>query len=395
MIKGKSAILFLLSLIILNFFDFRMIPESRIRHFQILTYLIILSIFFYLLLIPNRKRIPNSMALPVSLLFIAFLLSMFPAYIYHGQGFLSSIRAYMIFYIFLGYFILFKLDYSYDQVLKLCIFYFFFTLFIYFIDYLTLPNALFISQDPLERRGTVTIRFTGQGFTLLGTFYFLARFCRDKKLADFIIYLIGFCFMILFSGSRVQFLSMVINTIFVLLFYRREISRYFFYIIPLLLISIAVGIYYLESYITGLYQIAIEEVLTYETNVRYEAIKYFTGEFQPDLLTMILGNGYPASGKFEDVMKIASSYGFWTADLGLIGFWVYFGIIGVLAWLMIFKRVLFWKTNDNNIYIKTYFINLLTTIFLGYAIFSPSYMITTVLCLFLFDKEKESIIFMK
>ena len=70
--------------------------------------------------------------------------------------------------------------------------------------------------------------------------------------------------------------------------------------------------------------------------------------------------------------------------------WVYFGIPGALAWIIIFKRILTWKTNDNNIFIKTYFINLLLTIVLGYAIFSPSYMIITVFCMFLFDKDKQN-----
>lgn len=329
------------------------------------------------------------MTFPINLLFIAFFISVFPAYIFHGQSFVSSMKAYMIFYVFLLYFILFRLQFTYNEIVKICLSLFFISLFIYLIDYLTLPDALFSSQNPFERRGTVTIRFSGQGFTFLGTFYFLSRFCRNGKIVHFILYILGFCFLILFSGSRIQFLSVVLNTFFVIYFYRKEIKRYFLYIIPLLAISIVTGIYLLESYVAGLYKLAIEELSTFETNIRYEAARYFTTDFQSNLVTKILGNGYPATGEYGDLFQVVTNYGFWTADLGLIGFWVYFGIIGVIAWLIIFKRIFFWETDHRNIFVKAYFLNLLLTIVLGYAIFSPGYMITTVLCMFLFDKNKQ------
>jgi hypothetical protein len=316
---------------------------------------------------------------------------MIPAYLYHDQSIFSSLIAYKDFYVFFLYFILFKLEFSYKQILNLSFSLFIITLIIFLIDYYTFPNSFFSILDSFERRGAFAIRINGQGFTVMGTFFCIAAFFRTSKFYYFILYVLGFCFLTLFTSSRIQFLSLIVNTFFVMIFYRKTIKKYFLYIIPVIVAAIVVSIYYLESYVSGLYLLAREDTRTFESNIRYDAMKFFSGEFQTNELTKILGNGYPEwSGTYYNSLLAASYKGFFPSDLGLIGFWIFFGILGVIAWLVIFKKILLSKTDDNNVFIKAYFIDLLLNIIVGYAIFDPGYMIATVFCLFLFDKNKRN-----
>jgi hypothetical protein len=386
----KTILLFFATIIVLSLFDLILVDQTMVKRVAILVYIIIILAYLYLLKSPIRPAIRDSFEIPLYLLFISFLISMVPAYLYHDQSIFSSIRSSLFFYVFLLYFVLFKLDFTYSDILRLSLFLFFTTLVIYAINLYTFPNSLFINDFIFSRRGGLTVRFSGQGFTFLGTFYFLSKFCRSGKFYYFVIYAVGFIFLTFLSESRIQLVTCLFNTLFVLYFYRKEISRSFLTVIPLFIIAVAVGIYYLQSYITNLYFLLHQEASTFSSNIRYEAFKYFIGDFQPNALTRILGNSYPFyPGSYSAFFEKAHLYRYWTEDLGLIGFWVYFGILGVAAWLIIFKKAFFWKTNDNNIYLKTYFIYLFSTITLGWAIFSPGYMITTAFCLFLFDKDKQ------
>lgn len=385
----KSFILFLVTIIVLGFFDAQAISATSRGQIITLASFCIIMVNLLLLGTTIEPLTKDSFIVPINLLFVAIFISMIPAYVFHDQSFFSSIRGYRHYYVFFLYFILFKLNFSYDQVLKICIILFYTTLLIYLVDYLTFPNSFF-ADNSFERRGALTIRFAGQGFTVLGTFYSLSVFFRTNKFLFFILFVVAFCFNALFSASRILLLALIVNTIFMLIYYRKRINRYLIYFLPLLIIAIVLGVYFLETYVLGLFNLAVEEISSFESNIRFLAMKYFTSDFQPSLITKLIGNGLPqVSTSYNDAFERIESYGFYTSDIGLIGLWVYFGLLAVISWLIIFKRIFISKTDDNNIFIKTYFIFLLFTIFLGYPIFSPGYMITTVFCLFLFDKNRQ------
>ncbi len=390
MINFKTILLFFLTIIVLSFFDLVLIDQNMVKKVGILIYVVMIAGYLYLLKDPIQPGIKDSFGLPVYLLFISFIISMIPAYIYHDQTIIESIRSSLVFYVFLLYFILFKLDFTYEDIMKLSIILFFISLLVYAINLYTFPNSWFTNDNMYSRRGGLTMRFSGQGFTFLGAFFFLSKFCRTGKIYFFLIYAVGFCFLTLLSESRVQLVACLFSTLFILLYHRKEIKRYFISVVPLFLIAVAAGVYYLQSYVSGLYLLLHQEAGSFTMNIRYAALKYFTNDFQTNSVTKIFGNAYPFyPGKYSAFFEKAHFYRYWTEDLGLIGFWVYFGILGVIAWLIIFKKAFFWKTTNNNIYLKTYFIYLFSTIALGWAIFSPGYMITTVFALFLFDKDKQ------
>lgn len=390
----KLFILFIVSLLFLSFFDPIFISVTLLGQLITAVSLFILSMYlFQPILFPARSirsQITDSLAFPVNLMLIAMLLSMIPAYLYRNQSIFSSIIGYKNFYVFFLYFILFKYEVSQKQVLGLSIFFFFITLLIFIIDYYTFPNTYFSWRSEV-RRDAFTILFKGQGFTLLGTFFFLALFLRTAKFYYCIFYALGFCFLNFFNASRMMTFSLIVGTFFILIYYRKTVKKYFLYTVPILVVGLAAGIYYLQSYILGLFLLTLDQRNS-GYSIRYEAIKFFTNKFQPNVITKIVGNGYPnSSGTYQDSFTAAQYYyGFFTSDIGLIGFWTYFGILGVISWLLIFKKIFFWKTDDNNVFIKPYFIYLLITVTSGYAIFDPGYMLSTVFCLFLFDKNKQA-----
>ena len=386
--KLKLFILFFVTIIILDFFSAKSIPRSLMQPSTTIIFLTILLVNISLLFRTIKPQVSDSFVLAINLMLISIFISMIPAKLYHDQSIFLTIRGSGNFYVFFLYFILFKMDFSQKEVLDLVAFLFFITLIIFIIDYATFPNTYFALRTE-ERRQAFTFIFKGHGFTLLGTFFFLAAFFRTTKLLYFIFYVLGFSFLNFFTGSRTMLIALLVGTLFILFYYRKTINKYFIYIVPVIVTTLAVGIYYLQSYISGLFLLTLEQSKTFHSNIRYHAFKFFTNEFQTNEITKILGNGYPVSGEYSEYMYRLKQHGLYLSDLGLIGFWTYFGILGVLAWLLIFKKIFFSKTNDQNVFIKAYFFLLLFTVLSGYPIFSPSYMISTVFCLFLFDKNKQ------
>jgi hypothetical protein len=393
----KLFLLLLVSLCFLSFFDPISVSEQRLGQIiSLISLLIVFAHFYHQLFIKSnsiKSQISDSLVIPINLLIISVSFSMFPAYLYHNQTIFSSFLALKDFYVLFLYFILFRYNYSYKQVLNLCLLLFFITLLIFVVDYRTFPNTYF-SWRSEERRDAFTILFKGQGFTLLGTFFFLALSFRSGKFYFLIFYILGFCFLNFFNASRMMTLALIMGTLFMLFFYRKAIKKYFFYAFPILIAGLIIGIYFLKSYIYGLFILTENQGLS-SHSIRFEAMRYFADSFQTNGLTKVFGNGFPYwKGIYQDSFIKGQILGYFTSDIGLVGFWVYFGILGVISWVLIFKKIFMNTTNDQNVFIKPYFIYLLVTIFTGYALFDPGYMISTIFCLFLFDKSKqESITF--
>lgn len=319
----------------------------------------------------------------VSFFIFSMIISSFMALVYWDQSLMTSFTGYKFFYIYFLYFIFVIFEVSPARVERIIMLFFFTTLVIFFIGYVTFPDPLF-SYRSEERRNGITIFFYGHGFTFLGAFYFLGKFFEGKKIIHFVFFVLAAYCLFLLTQSRMNLLALA-GGFFLMLLFSDLKKKYLFAV----LIIIAGAIFYTTAGVfDGIKEASRDQTQFYKEDIRVLAYNYFLTDFQGGVPTMIFGNGFPVAGSKLEFESIRGNLmGFWTADVGLLGIYSYFGLLGVIAWLLFFYAAFKVKNTPNTIYLKAYFFALLTSAFFGYSIFDPGYMPATIMALYMLRCE--------
>ncbi len=378
MIKSRVVDIILLVIIIvfLNFFSLTLIPEHSFLPKSIfLSSLILAGIMLYYLFFKAREELVL-LDKSVLIFIISFFLSAFMAKLYWNQSILTSIKSTFYFYIFFLYFVLRFLELPEERVISLIKILFFVSLVVFAIDYLTFPHPLFSYREE-ERRGGITTFFSGQGFTFLGAFYFLEKFNFKRRPLFLFLFLIAGFFLFFMTQSRMMLIALVLGSLFLILK-----SSFKHKWLTVILISIVfLGVYYKSNLLSGIKEVNKTQAEYYKENVRIKSHEYYLFEQQGSALTRLFGNGVPGmKGALRTSTLFAQYKGFFASDVGITGIYNYFGLPGVLIWLLFFYFV--FKSKGDN-FIKAYFLAISTTIFTGYSLFDPGYMPATVLSLYL------------
>ena len=371
-------------LIFLKFFSLTLIDEtSKFNSIGILGLGVLLAIItFYSLTFKNNLN-ENRLDKYVLFLILSMIISMIMADLFWDQTFINSIKEYKYFYIFFLYFIpnFFKIES--DRLQKIIVIMFGLSVIVFLIDYITFPDPLF-SYRTEERREGMTIFFFGQGFTFLGGFYFLNKYITERKLMYLLLFGVAGGCLFLLTQSRMNLLALSLG-LFLILLTSNFKKKYF---IAAALFVLGIITYTSTDILSGIKEASQDQTKNYKEDIRVQAHNYFLTQFQGGTPTIILGNGFPSADSKLGLESLRGNLlGYWTADVGLTGIFSYFGIFGVLIWLLLFYYVFKIKVSENSIYIKAYFLALLSTAFTGYSIFDPGYMPSTVLALSLMRFE--------
>ena len=371
-------------LIFLKFFSLTLIDEtSKFNSIGILGLGVLLAIItFYSLTFKNNLN-ENRLDKYVLFLILSMIISMIMADLFWDQTFIDSFKEYKYFYIFFLYFIpnFFKIES--DRLQKIIVIMFGLSVIVFLIDYITFPDPLF-SYRTEERREGMTIFFFGQGFTFLGGFYFLNKYITERKLMYLLLFGVAGGCLFLLTQSRMNLLALSLG-LFLILLTSNFKKKYF---IAAALFVLGIITYTSTDILSGIKEASQDQTKNYKEDIRVQAHNYFLTQFQGGTPTIILGNGFPSADSKLGLESLRGNLlGYWTADVGLTGIFSYFGIFGVLIWLLLFYYVFKIKVSENSIYIKAYFLALLSTAFTGYSIFDPGYMPSTVLALSLMRFE--------
>lgn len=373
-----DGIIVIIIILFLQFFSYTKLPDIKLL--LILSLLGVMGFAFTIYgFLTQKFKTKHPLDKLVFAFVCCFILSSFTANIYWNQSFESSLKSCSNFYVYFLYFVFIILEVQEDRIERILKVLFFLSLFIFLIDYKTFPDPLF-SYRSEERRNGITIFFYGQGFTFLGGFYFLNKFFEEKKIINLGWFLAACFCLFMLTQARMNLLALAIG-FFLLLIFSNFSLRY------LLTFALIIGgfvFYSTSSVFTGIKDETKAQAQFYKEDVRVQAHNYFINEMQGGIPTQIFGNGLPgADSDLELQAKRGKDKGFWTADVGLTGIFSYFGIVGVIIWLLFFYNA--FKTNytSHTMYLKAYFLTILTTAFAGYSIFEPGYMPATVSALYL------------
>jgi len=330
---------------------------------------------------------------PIQMISISIVISIVTSYISWGQGLTYSVSTVPCL-ICLVFFYLLRKNFPLIKIETIVLFYGSLYIILYLFQFLHSNVVYFgFTEEFKEDRGVTRILFPGAGI------FFLAFFISLNKVSEKSRYR-GFFVLFLILGMAVTVLQVTRQSIALLLiitffhfvkkvsFVKKAIITIFFSFLVIFLLNSD------NPISRGMLETQKETVSDGDKYIRVLSGSYFLNDFSPNLLSRIFGNGLPNNtskyGKFTKSLE--ENYGYYMADVGLIGLYAMFGIFAVLGYIIIFAKSLFMKVPENYSYLKYYMWMLLATCLTSNAVYSIHFMIANVFVFYgyqyLYEQEK-------
>jgi hypothetical protein len=381
-ITGTGIFLFIITLLVLNGFEIRVISVNTI---QIVNFAA--SLLMLVMSVPYFFRKSVGFVLPVQLLCFSMVMSVFMAYWSWGQSFLTSLKAAIpaLQWIFFFYLYHKKVPVKLieDIVLVFGVFYIGFFLF----QFTHSGTVYFGWQDEfIEERGIIRVNFPGTGIFFMSNFIALNRFTHEKrnKLIWATYALTGVAVMVL-QVTR-QYIA-VLAIIYLIHFLKNAHPIKKIIVLALFGVAIYTAVISDNQISRGLREEQKETVSQKGEYIRIVAGEYYLTQFSPSFINKVFGNGPPynvESDLGKEVVHLQDR-GFFLTDIGIIAIYASYGVVAVLAFLLIFLKSFTMPLPPRYRYLKYYIWMLLFTCLTSDCLFSDKTMITNIFVLYCYQ----------
>ncbi len=387
---GNGVTLFVV-LAYFEFFKFMAIPSAARNLIQVAACGIMFVLIVLRRIYQPEKLIPMNFAGPVIILILGAIPSYFVAQSYHNQSFMISAYANRVIWFYLLYFFVHVYKVEVKFVIRMLLLIGLFAVLLYYIQYTLYPKII-MDIFIMKARGTIRLFVAGLLCTQMAYFYFLHRFLKKNSLGDLIMALVTLSVFVL-QGTR-QLLAALVFLTLVSLFFSVQVRGRVIKIALLSLASVAVFFMFREIFIE-LTRVSSSQMSGLSGGIRLRAARFFLTRFQPDTWSYIFGNGNSGPGSiFNQKMELyAHRYRFFISDIGVIGDYVKYGIIFVVAGLYMIAKSLFFKVSPEYRYLKYYIGMQCFTLLTGYGILGGvDILILLILYIFDVDRAKRNVI---
>ncbi len=377
----------LLIIISIKFFDARFLNES------ILNYLLFISLVFTVVIsipyiIPRSNK---GFVFPVQLLLGSIVISIIMAGLYWDQSLKDSLIAIAPYLIFIFFFFLLHIKFPVATMEKIIVFYGVIYILLYIFSFINGPTVFFgkplWGDEFLESRGIVRIIFPGGGIFILSTFIALNKLTSQNRNKWFWMILTIFGLVIPVMQVTRQF---IVGVLLIYLYHAvKTLSLSTKALIVVSLFSITfflIGSDYLI--LQGLLESTERDANLGGNYIRVLAGEFFLTDFSPNLATQFFGNGVPYYGVsnfgyYVDMLGTTQEY--FLSDVGIIAVYVMFGVLAIIAYLLIWIKSFTIPLPQENQYLKYYLWFMLFTSLTWYTTYHYHYLVTTVYVLYMYQ----------
>lgn len=350
-------------LITLAFFELKIVPPEFMTKIQFALIPVLVALFFLLYVYDNSKKITSNFSKEIYMIWLAVGLSMLGAFYFHNQpyGITAIAQRAMYFYIF--YFLLLKLKCKPLFLIKATLVLGGILILLYLVQTVLYPNKILYSSI-LKDRGTLRISIPGIGYLVIAYFYAFDRLMNNMHYKYALICLISLIIFILL-GSRQLLGSMLLITILNLILSKKITSKFliFFFaalaVIPIFIIF--------KDILLEILEVTKTQGGSFKYDIRVQAAKFFIMKFFPNSLSYIIGNGASGGQSSYNIMVdyFSKTFGFYQSDIGIIGEYSKFGILFVIANIIILIKIIIIKLPEDYKFLK--YVNLINvlTMFTG------------------------------
>jgi len=389
----QTAGIFLAVILSINLFDATFLNESLVNYIVFMAMIAIIAVslpFFFV-----RQ---TGFVLPVQLIVISIFVSTITAYTVWNQPFKASLIEVTSYIGWILFFYLLQIRISISTLERITFFYAGLYVLLYFYQLAHADSVLFgwaLSGDEFsEQRGIVRIVFPGAGIFILAVFMAINKLTSTNK-SRILLAILGIL------GLAIPILQVTRQFIFgVVLIYAIHFLSTQSLVKKIVFITVffAAAFWFMTSdneIARGIIETQQRDMQLGQDYIRVVAAEFFISDFSPNLITRILGNGPPSWGISSYgiyIRNLADTKEFFLADVGLIGMYAMFGILPVIAYIMIWIKSFTIRLPKEYYYLKYYLWYLLLTSLTWYSVYHYSYLISTVFVLYsyqrLYDQQK-------
>lgn len=380
----KKVILIIIILCSLKFYGFVFIPEVILKASEWLGIGLIIALIVIFLVYNKDKSIKKHFTLPIILIFISVLISMFGSYIFHDQSFIITAYEQRAIYFYLIYFLLPFMKIEGDFIIKTIASFALVYIVIYLLQFFIYPVQITDNKMFLNR-GTLRIFLIGSGYLVISYFIWLYLAFRNYKVKHMLFLLFALAIFVL-MGTRQVLATIVLLTLLYIIQSKQIKSKFLLF----MLIGVAlVPVFFLfQNIILAMFEVTREQSQNLEGSIRFEAAKFYLTKFYPDDLAYVIGNGAPGSSIYGlRLIRYSEEFGYYLSDIGLIGEYIKYGIVYVIGVFIILYRVFRKQLPEKLMFIKYNFLGIVLTLVTGGGAFGSSgaNVLTNCLLLYLID----------
>lgn len=327
-------------------------------------------------------------------LFCAILLSSICCYFFWNQGFFDSFIALLFSIIgFFFYFDFLHKKISTNSVEKAIIVLGAIYIALFLFSFLIYPKSIFYNPytDPTnlfqgeEDRGLQRVILNGSGFLFLLYFLSLNKTFTKKNWFWFLLCATSLVCIVL-TLTRIYIFAVSVITFFYIVSKFKFVGKLIAAALFVLLFFFIAQLGFVQKIVDN----TVEEIETLDNYVRLQEAEYFLGEFQQSTLTYIFGNGFERTSSIvygKKLVELKQVNNYYISDLGILGLYIYLGIPGVIAIILLVYKGIKLKVPQEFQYLKMFIVFLLLTCFTTFAFYSLDFLISIVFVLYLYEKN--------
>lgn len=386
----RIQVLFIFALVITStrFFGANFLNHSFVNYSQFAIAFLAIAIS-----LPYFFSKPTGFIFPVQVITVAIVISVFMAYVSWGQSFKDTLLVTIPMLLWPFFFYLNHFKISVKLIEKIILFYGGMYILIYFYQY-THPDVMLFGKslwgdEFVEDRGVLRIVPPG------GAMFFLAVFISLNKFTTAIkgrwIWLPLIIFGLITPVMQVTRITLFgVGIIYIFHFLRgKNIPKQVIMMISCVLIVLCMSIFYTEiKQLNGMVEAQQQTAQEGKEYIRVLAGTYFLTEFSPANINVILGNGVPYInftfyGRFLEMLN--EQYGYYLEDMGIIAIYVMYGIMGVVAYILIWIKSFIYKLPKEYQYVKYNLFFLFLNGFTTDNLNTSEFLLSTVFALYIYQ----------
>ncbi len=381
------AFLIVLTLTGMNYFYATFLPEA-FKAFK----LVFLAIVVSLGLVYSFRE-TKGFNLPMQLLIFAMILSIFMAYLSWDQpiylGFLVTLP-YLIWPI---YFVLLRMKIDITLLERVIMGFGVLYCISYFYQFFNPTNVLFnfgmVGEEYREVRGIIRIIFPGVGVFWLAVVISLSRVTHGTKHPYF--YFIFICLGLLLPIMQATRTFIVPTFIIYFFHFAKHLSFgkkafiSFIFAIGFLLVASIIDKVDIPVF-QGLIDQQKKTMDDGTKDIRFVAAHYYAFELSPSFVNQIFGNGIGHErSSYGQFIKFLYSKGLFISDIGIIGIYAWFGVIPIIAWIIIAYKLYNYRLPPKFQYVKYYFFFVYFGALTGGTFYHINNILTSVYAFYIFQ----------
>ena len=336
----------------------------------------------------------------VKSLVLMFFLSILVSFVLRGQTLYEGVMAITQCLPLCFFFILKKLDVDIKTIKTFIISIAILYILIWMLSITTFPDNIFgynislleRADSDIENRGVVRLGIPGADFIILCIFIIMTTFSENRMK---LIFLLPLVVMLLLRGTRTPFfITIFICAIYYVVHQKNKLK--------LLLLSVLLIFSMNYVYNTLLHSNSDNILVKYvkitdyqiknnkdEDDIRFRMSGYYLEQFNDNIFQCIMGNGVPygTSSYGKEIAQNGELQNYYMEDVGYVKIFVCFGVVGLVLYLLLLKKVVKTKADNSIVFAKMYVIYIYIVSFTGGYILTAS-TFPFVLSLYLLDKEK-------